>query len=118
MCGYLTSHIYIWMNKDAYGLAQAKGLTSLIYYEPAIEVRFMRGAAGTTSFSPYGKVYRRTTLRTRCAGCWLDHASAERFHREAKLLASVRIATIHGSKKSENIGAGFRRKVFSSGGVF
>ena len=38
------SHIY----KDACGLAQAKGLPSLIYHEPAIEVKFMRGAAGTT----------------------------------------------------------------------
>ena len=35
--------------KDASGLAQAKGLPSLIYHEPAIEVKFMRGAAGTTS---------------------------------------------------------------------
>jgi hypothetical protein len=34
--------------KDASGLAQAKGLPSLIYHEPAIEVKFMRGAAGTT----------------------------------------------------------------------
>ena len=38
------SHIY----KDACGLAQAKGLPSLIYHEPAIAVKFMRGAAGTT----------------------------------------------------------------------
>jgi hypothetical protein len=38
------SHIY----KDACGLAQAKGLPSLIYHEPAIEVKFLRGAAGTT----------------------------------------------------------------------
>jgi hypothetical protein len=38
------SHIY----KDACGLAQAKGLPSLICHEPAIEVKFMRGAAGTT----------------------------------------------------------------------
>jgi hypothetical protein len=40
------SHIY----KDACSLAQAKGLPSLIYHEPALEVRFARGAAGTTSF--------------------------------------------------------------------
>jgi hypothetical protein len=36
--------------KDACGLAQAKGLPSLIHHEPAIEVRFVRGAAGPTSF--------------------------------------------------------------------
>ena len=40
------SHIY----KDACSLAQAKGLPSLIYHEPALEARFVRGAAGTTSF--------------------------------------------------------------------
>jgi hypothetical protein len=34
--------------KDASGLAQAKGLPSLIYHEPAIEVKFMRWATGTT----------------------------------------------------------------------
>ena len=34
--------------KDASGLAQAKGLPSLIYHEPVLEVRFMRGVAGTT----------------------------------------------------------------------
>jgi hypothetical protein len=45
MCGNLTC-IY----KDACSLAQAKGLPSVIYHEPAIEVRFVRGAAGTTSF--------------------------------------------------------------------
>jgi hypothetical protein len=28
-------------------VAQAKGLPSMIYHEPAIEVKFMRGAAGT-----------------------------------------------------------------------
>jgi hypothetical protein len=38
------SHIY----KDRCGLAQAKDLPSLIYHEPAIKVKFMRGAAGTT----------------------------------------------------------------------
>jgi hypothetical protein len=38
------SHIY----KDVCGLAQAKGLPSLIYHESVLEVRFMRGAAGTT----------------------------------------------------------------------
>ena len=37
------SHIY----KDVCGLAQAKGLPSLIYHEAVLEVRFMRGAAGT-----------------------------------------------------------------------
>ena len=37
-------------NKDACSLAQAKGLPSLIYHEPALEVRFVRGAAATTSF--------------------------------------------------------------------
>jgi hypothetical protein len=43
-------YIYIHIYKDACGLAQAKGLPSLIYHyhEPAIEVKFMRGAAGTT----------------------------------------------------------------------
>jgi hypothetical protein len=30
------------------GVAQAKGLPSLIYHEPVLEVRLMRGAAGTT----------------------------------------------------------------------
>jgi hypothetical protein len=34
------SHISI---KDVCGLAQAKGLASLIYHEPVLEVRFMRG---------------------------------------------------------------------------
>ena len=38
------SHIY----KDVCGLAQAKGLLSLIYHEPVLEVRFTRGVAGTT----------------------------------------------------------------------
>jgi predicted Zn-dependent protease len=37
------SHIY----KDAWSLAQAKGLPSLIYDERVLEVRFVRGAAGT-----------------------------------------------------------------------
>jgi hypothetical protein len=46
MCGYLTSHIY----KDACSLAQAKGLPSLIYHEPMLEVRFVRGAAGPDEF--------------------------------------------------------------------
>ena len=41
MCG---NHIY----KDACRLARGKGLPSLIYHEPVLEVRFMRGAAGTT----------------------------------------------------------------------
>jgi hypothetical protein len=40
------SHIY----KDACSLAQAKGLPSLIYHEPALEVRFVRRAACTTSY--------------------------------------------------------------------
>jgi Group II intron, maturase-specific domain len=42
------SHIHIY--KDACRLAQAKGLPSLIYHEPVLEVRFVRGAAGPTSF--------------------------------------------------------------------
>jgi hypothetical protein len=49
------SHIY----KDVCGLAQAKGLPSLIYHEPVLEVRFMRGAAGTTrilTIRSYGSV--------------------------------------------------------------
>jgi hypothetical protein len=37
------SHIY----KDAWSLAQAKGLPSLIYHEPVLEVRFVRGADHT-----------------------------------------------------------------------
>jgi hypothetical protein len=45
MCGNLT-YIY----KDACSLAQAKCLPRLIYREPALEVRFVRGAADTTSF--------------------------------------------------------------------
>jgi hypothetical protein len=40
------SHIHIC--KDACRLVQAKGLARLIYHEPALEVRFMRRAAGTT----------------------------------------------------------------------
>jgi len=40
------SHIY----KDVCSLTQVKGLPSLIYHEPALEVRFVRGAEGTTSF--------------------------------------------------------------------
>jgi hypothetical protein len=42
MCGNL-AYIY----KDACRLAQARGLAHLIYHEPALEVRFIRGAAGT-----------------------------------------------------------------------
>jgi hypothetical protein len=42
------SHLtYLTYIKDASGLAQAKGLPSLIYHEPAIEVKFMRWATGT-----------------------------------------------------------------------
>src|SRR6516162_3517094 len=33
-------------SKDVCGLAEAKGLPSLIYHELALEVRFVRGAAG------------------------------------------------------------------------
>jgi hypothetical protein len=40
------SHIY----KDACSLTQAKGLPSLIYHYPALDVRFVRWAVGTTSF--------------------------------------------------------------------
>jgi hypothetical protein len=40
------AHIY----KDACRLAQAKRLARLIYHEPALEVRFVRKAMGTTSF--------------------------------------------------------------------
>jgi hypothetical protein len=40
------SHIY----KDACSLAQAKGLPSLICHEPALEVRFVPGAAGHDEF--------------------------------------------------------------------
>jgi hypothetical protein len=42
--GVAISHIH----KDACSLAQAKGLPSLIYHEPAIEVRFVRGSGGRT----------------------------------------------------------------------
>ncbi len=41
------SHIYR-KYKDVCGLAQARGLPSLIYREPVLEVRFMCAAAGTT----------------------------------------------------------------------
>ena len=41
------SHIYIRMGCR---LAQAKGLARQIYHEPALEVRFVRKAMGTTSF--------------------------------------------------------------------
>jgi len=40
------SHIY----KDVCGLAQAKGLPSLIYHEPVLEVRFMRGSGHDEDF--------------------------------------------------------------------
>ena len=55
--------------KDASGLAQAKGLQSLIYHEPAIEVKFMRGAAGTTRIltirdEPQGFIYTRFASST------------------------------------------------------
>jgi hypothetical protein len=40
------AHIY----KDACSLAQAKGLPSLAYHEPALEVWIVSRAAGTTSF--------------------------------------------------------------------
>ena len=76
----------------------------------------MRGAAGMTSFSLYGIVYRgrhcELDVPVAVRVC-LDHASAERFHREVKLLASVRIATIHGSKKSEILGRAFGGKSFN-----
>src|SRR4029077_3878996 len=39
------SHIY----KDACSLTQAKGLPSLIYHYPELDVMFVRWAAGTTS---------------------------------------------------------------------
>jgi hypothetical protein len=37
-------------NPSVNRLAQANGLARLIYHEPALELRFVRGAAGTTSF--------------------------------------------------------------------
>jgi hypothetical protein len=43
---------HVWQSriyKDACSLAQAKGLPSLIYHEPVLEVRFMRRSAGRTS---------------------------------------------------------------------
>jgi hypothetical protein len=58
--GWLShSHIY----KDACGLAQAKGLPSLIYHEPAIEVKFMRGAVGTTRILTIREFLHSTELR-------------------------------------------------------
>jgi hypothetical protein len=39
--------VIAYIYKDAWSLAQAKGLPSLIYHEPVLEVRFVRGAAGT-----------------------------------------------------------------------
>jgi hypothetical protein len=47
---YLRFRISPDVYKDACSLAQAKGLPSLIYHEPMLEVRFVRGAAGPTSF--------------------------------------------------------------------
>jgi hypothetical protein len=47
---YLRFRISPDVYKDACSLAQAKGLPSLIYHEPVLEVRFVRGAAGPTSF--------------------------------------------------------------------
>ena len=41
------SHMYIRMRADR---PQAKGLARQIYHEPALEVRFVRGSAGRTSF--------------------------------------------------------------------
>jgi hypothetical protein len=38
--------------KDVWSLAQAKGLLSLIYHDPVLEVRFMRAAVGTTRILP------------------------------------------------------------------
>ena len=38
------------ISKDACNLTQGKDLPSLIYHEPAPEVRFVRGTAGRTSF--------------------------------------------------------------------
>jgi hypothetical protein len=52
------SHIY----KDVCRLAQAKGLARLIYHQPALEVRFMRGAAGTTRVL----TIRGSNFRTNC----------------------------------------------------
>jgi hypothetical protein len=61
--------------KDACGLAQAKGLPSLIHHEPAIEVRFVRGAAGPTSFLT--KRDRRLTLYRSSVG-GLEEPSKDR----------------------------------------
>jgi hypothetical protein len=51
-CVWLSLHATLLevIHKDICGLAQAKGLPSLIYHEPALEVRFVRGVAGPTSF--------------------------------------------------------------------
>ena len=53
--------------KDASGLAQAKGLPSLIYHEPAIEVKFMRWAAGTTRIL----TIREFPMDPRCSPGWV-----------------------------------------------
>jgi hypothetical protein len=50
------SHKY----KDACSLAQEKGPASLIYHEPALEVRFVRRAADTTSFLTIRDIWGRT----------------------------------------------------------
>ena len=53
--------------KDASGLAQAKGLPSLIYHEPPIEVKFMRGAAGTTRIlTMRGLCVAQSTSTSKC----------------------------------------------------
>ena len=43
---------HVWQShiQDSCRLTQAKGLVGQIYHEPALEVRFVRGAAAPTSF--------------------------------------------------------------------
>jgi hypothetical protein len=55
------SRTYI-IYKDACSLAQEKGPASLIYHEPALEVRFVGRAAGTTSFLTIGHLESATYI--------------------------------------------------------
>jgi hypothetical protein len=52
---------HVWQShiQDSCRLTQAKGLARQIYHEPALEVRFVRKAMGTTSFLTVGYVTGR-----------------------------------------------------------
>jgi hypothetical protein len=56
MSGNLTKY------KDACSLAQAKGLPSLTDHEPALEVRFVRGGSGRTSFFGHSVLQKHTEM--------------------------------------------------------